>query len=250
MLVRIALILLLSATAFGQDQMSDFHRRLAWSASHQSGGGGGGAPTYVNSGADFSGADNAYTTTWNPANGNTLLVWVVTASTANITLSDGEGTGNTYTADADVTRTTVARGKLFRCSNISGSGSYTLTVGGSPTTPLIVACEISGNRTLDTAAVGSNPSTFSGSSTSVNPTAFTTSTAATILVDMFGDTTGSTITISQTDATYTTRQSANNGSTSFVGAFGTRAVSSTASYADGWTLSVGSDTVAVHAAYK
>lgn len=204
-------------------------------------------PAYVNSGGDFSGASSTVTTSFSPANGDTLLVWVVTASTASVTLADGQGTGNTYTADCDTGAGAGfgERGKLFRASNISGSGTYALTVTGG-TTPLIAYIEISGNRTADvTCSVLAQ-----GAAGNLAPTGITTVTTNTILIDAMASLTGSTITLSQTDAGFTTRQSALNGSTSFVGAVGTRVVSATGTYTDGWTATLNSDSVAVHIAYK
>ena len=214
------------------------------------GGGGGGAPSLVNSGCQFTGA-TAYTTSWSPVNGNTLIVWAVANSTTALTASDGEGTGNTYTVDGDITGSGFTeRGRLFRAANISGSGAYTITIA-SGTTPLICVLEITGNRTLDTVSVGTNPTTAQGGSAgNMAPGSFTTTTANAILIDGFGSLTSNTATLSQTDGSFTTAASCLTGASCYVGAVGTRVVSATASYSDGWTATLNSDWVAVLAAYK
>lgn len=245
--MQFLIALLLAASALAQN-----NAQALLIARPQSAGGGGG-PTVVNSGGDYTGG-GAYTTGWSPTNGNTLIVWSVAAdATLTHTCSDGEGTGNTYTADgASVPSGGSVVGRLFHASNVSGSGTYVITCTG--TSPLVAVIEISGNRTLDTASSGSNPSFagINGGQTSCAPAAFTPTTAATALIDGLGSTTGVTITgLTQTDASYTTRSSALNGTTSFVGAQGSRIVAASASYSDGWSWTTSmTDTVCVNAAYK
>lgn len=213
-------------------------------------GGGGSPPTYVNGGGDFTGG-GSLTTGWSPSNGNTLVVWsYANDSTTTHTCSDGEGTGNTYIPDGVITNGTSIVGRIFHAKNISGSGAYTITCTG--TTPVVTAIEYSGGSgDLDTTSSGSNPSSTTGSCGTCTPSAFTPTTAATILVDGFGSPTGATVTLVQVDTNYTIRASALDGTSQFVGAIGTRVVSSSASYSDGWTMApVFGAEIAINAAYK
>lgn len=212
-------------------------------------------PTFVNGGGDYSGG-GAYTTTWSPTNGNTLIVWTLANDrTQTHTCSDGEGTGNTYTPDDPAGGAILAGGaislvgRLFHAANVSGSGAYTITCTGA--TPAVAVIEISGNRSLDTVSAGANPSASASLSSPSTPTAFTPTTAATALIDGFGSVTGTTITLGQVGAGYTTNSSCQDGSSCFGGAMGYRIVSSSASYSDGWTWT-GTDQgqVAINAAYK
>jgi hypothetical protein len=212
--------------------------------------GGGSAPTYVNSGADFTTGATSFTTGWSPANGNTLIVWVQNAAVGDVTsISDSEGTGNTYTKDANISSTDI-HGTIFHCANISGSGTYTISVVGS-TTPAIVVIEISGNRTLAAVSSGSNPSTSAGSTSPRTPASFTTTASPAILIDCVADDGGANPNnLGQVDGSFTTRQSNVNGAAGFIGAVGTREVASTGTFSDGWTLSSPSKNLAILAAYK
>lgn len=208
-------------------------------------------PTFVNGGADFTGG-GTYTTSWTPTNGNTLIVWTVAADTTTThTCSDGEGTGNTYTADGAFTPGADLAGRIFHASNISGTGAYTITCNGA--TPLVSVIEISGNRSLAPPSVGNNPS-MNGNTSAGNITGLsvTPTTAATILIDGFASTTGSNLTSAvQVDSGFTTVTTCLTGTTCFVGGIGYRVVSSSGTYTDGWTIT-GSDPgwVGVLAAYQ
>ena len=208
-------------------------------------------PAYVNSGGDWSGG-GSYTTGWSPTNGNTLIVWTIANDTTTThTCSDGEGTGNAYTPDGVVTNGSNVVGRLFHAANVSGTGAYTITCTG--TTPAVAVIEISGNRSLDTTSAGTNPSTCADSGTANStcyPSAFTPSTAATILINGVGSPSAPAVTLTQHDSSYTTASSCQDGGSCFIGAIGYRAVSSAASYSDGWDFSVILNNVGINAAYK
>lgn len=211
-------------------------------------------PSYVNSTTCSTGAA-ACTTGFSPANGDVLLVWAANDSaTTALTCSDGEGTGNTYTRDSDTSQSTTIRGSWFHTGTISGSGTYTVTCTGTGANFFIGIIACNGcTGALASVSAGANPSTASANSgTTIAPASMTTSNANVILVDGFTDLGGGNITITQTDASFTTRGSCGTGGSCFLGAIGTRVVSSTAAYSDGFTLTVGSlsGAVGAHAAYK
>lgn len=194
----------------------------------------GSAPTLVNSGGEFTGS-TTFTTGWSPTNGNTLAIWVYSNSNVSFTIADGEGTGNTYAADGHIEDpTNPIGGRLFSCHGISGTGTYTFTVTGA-TTPAIVVFEISGNRTLAGIGAGTNPSSAFGNTSPFTPSSFTTTDANVILLTCYGTIRGGVGTLGMVDGSFTIQQSANDGSTSFVGGVGTRIVTATGSYAGGWT---------------
>lgn len=217
---------------------------------------GGSPPTFVNSGADFTGGGALNTGSWHPLAGNHLVVWSIADDrvTTHTCSDNATGGSNTYVADGSIllpTGTTV--GRIFHVKTISNSGASSLTITCTGTTPAVMAVEYSGGTgDLDTTSAGTNPSSTStdSSGSPQTPTAFTPTTAATILVDGYGSSTGSTITLSQVDGSFTTRQSCLTGATCFVGAIGTRVVASSASYSDGWTTSGASGQLAILAAYK
>lgn len=210
---------------------------------------GAGGPAFVNGGGDYSGG-GSLTTGWSPTNGNTLIVWTVANDTTTThTCSDGEGTGNTYTPDGAIASgLDPIVGRIFHASNISGSGTYTITCTG--TTPFVAVIEISGNRSLATTSVGTNPSLLTGNSTVLTPSAFTPTAASTIQIDGYGSIAGGTLTISQVDSSFTTNSSCNTGASCFIGLMGYRAVSVSASYSNGINTTDTGHGVVVHAAYQ
>lgn len=195
---------------------------------------GGSAPTLVNSGSDLSGA-TTYTTTWSPANGNTLVLWIYSNSNTSFTVADGEGTGNTYVADGHIEDpTNPIGGRIFSCHGISGTGAYTFTVTGA-TTPAIAVLEVSGSRTLAGVGAGTNPSSAIGSTSPFTPSSFTTTDANVILFTCYGSLRGGAGTLAMVDGSFTIRQSANDGSVAFVGGAATRIVTATGTFTGGWT---------------
>lgn len=216
----------------------------------------GAAPAYVNSTICTTGAA-ACTTSFSPTNGNRLYVFAANDSqTSAVACSDGEGTGNTYTRDSDTLGNGGAtiRGGWFHSSSLSGSGTYVITCTGTGVNFMIGVIEASGTTgTLASVSAGTNPSTANPNTGTTNsPASFTTTDANVILVDGLADTGGATIVITQTDTSFTTRGNCSTGASCFVGAIGTRIVSATGTYSDGWTLTTGvfAGSVGAHAAYK
>jgi hypothetical protein len=213
-----------------------------------SGGGGGGSPTFVSAGSDFTGGGSLAISV---TAGNRLVVWTVANDrTTGHTCSGG---GNTYVIDgANVlgTGSTAIVGNLMHVATVASTATITISCTG--TTPLVAAIQYSGGTgALDTASSGTNPSSATGSSSPLTPAAFTPTTAATILVDGYGDLGGGTVTLAQVDTNYTTQGSCLTGATCFIGAIGTRVVSSSASYSDGYSFTgSGSGSISINAAYK
>lgn len=210
------------------------------------------AIAFVNSGADFTGTSTGalnFTTGWTPTAGNTLFVWAWRNSNASFTCADGEGTGNSYVNDVDITQGTTIRGILFRCSNISGSGAYTITISSGTAAPTaVVVAEYSG---LDNSSpVDVTPVTRGSTTTNPNTALnITTTNANDLLICGYGD-------LSSGNAAFTAgsgyglRQSQGNGGSFFVGAYEDQIVSSTGTYANGFTYSPFQTYVEIQAAYK
>lgn len=214
------------------------------------------APTYVNSAGDWSGDG---TVDISVTSGNKLVVWTIAndGTTTHTCTDNASGGSNTYVPDGAIASGTVVVGRMFHVASLKSTATITITCNG--TTPAVSAVQYSGGTgALDTASAGGtggNAIIYKNDTNVVSvcaPGSFTPTTAATIMVDGFGSPTGSTLTgFTQTDGSYTTQTSCLNGSSCFVGAAGTRVVSSSASYSDGvsWTTAV-SDVVCIHAAYK
>lgn len=213
---------------------------------------GGGAPTYVNSGSNWTGG-NAMTLS--VTTGNHLVVWTIANDrTTGHTCSDNAAGGtNTYVPDVvDVTpATTNVIGNLFHVHSLKSTATITITCTG--TGYAVAAVQYSGGTgDLDTTTAGTNPSTcVQIASSPCTPAAFTATTAATIHVDTLGCPTGVTATVSQVDSNFTTRQSCLTGASCFVGLIGTREVASSSSLSNGINNDrFGNGQVVVHAAYK
>jgi hypothetical protein len=214
-----------------------------------------GAISFVNSGKctapSSSSTTQTCTTGWSPANGNTLFVWAYHDNTSTLASADGEGTGNSYTKDCDITFSTTARGSFFRASNVSGSGTYTITItSGSAAFTSVIIAEYSGlaNSSVTDGAC----KTATGTSTS-DPTAgtFTTTNANDLLVAAFGSDSGLDVSpVTSSDGTYTVRQSSGNGSTDFVGGLSDSIKAATGTYTDGFHITANENWWAIHAAYK
>ena len=210
------------------------------------------AIAYVNSGADFTGTSTTalnFTTGWTPTAGNTLFVWCWRNSNASFTCADGEGTGNSYVNDADITQVTTIRGILFRATNISGSGAYTITVSSGTAAPTaLVVAEYSG---LDNVSpIDVTPVTRG--STTTNPDSalnITTTNANDLLVCGYGDLSSANNTFTAGSG-YTIRQSQGNGGSFFIGAYEDLIVSATGTYPNGFTYAGFQTYVEVQAAYK
>jgi hypothetical protein len=205
---------------------------------------------YVNSGAvqnAASGTTTPFTTGWSPTPGNTLIVVAWHTGTGDLTCSDGEGTGNVYTADADLGFVGQLRIKVFRCTNWQGSGACTITINnGTNEECAIVVAEYSG---LAASPVDATPVTAQG--TAANPTAGAIQTIAQecLIIAAFGDVTGSNGTITG-NASYNLRQSNAHGTDHFVGAMQDRIVVTPTNSADGFTFAAVDHWVAVQVSYK
>lgn len=210
-------------------------------------GGGGSSPAYVSACTSFTGSGSVNCSV---TAGNHLIVYTLANDrTTGHSCSDGS---NTYVHDLTdslgLTGDALIQ-NLFHVKTLAST--TTITVSCTGTTPIVAAIQYSGGTgDLDAAASGTNPSANAGNSIPVTVTALTPTTAATILVDFYGDLSGGTITLSQTDTNFTTRGSCLTGASCFVGATGTRVVASAASYSDGFTPSGTSGWTAVLAAYK
>lgn len=206
-------------------------------------------PAFVAATSCTTGATTCTTGT-NPTNGDSLITFVASNSTgATITVADGEGTGNTYTLDGSVQGGSI-QGKVYHAFAVTGSGAYTITVTGA-TTPAIEIIEVSGITAKETLASGTNPSTTNGGVSPATPASMTTNDANVILLDFYGDIGGGTTTIAQVDGTFTSRGTdCTNGGSCFIAAIGTKVVTSTGTFSDGWTISSPSSNIAMLAAYK
>ena len=245
---RIAVMLLLGAILRFLMPMSASGQILGPILYGNSAGGGGGNPAFNSATSCTSGGTTC--TTGTVTAGHALVVLVGSNSTgATITVSDNHS--DTFTQDGAGDDNGIDfQAKAFHCFSVSTTATYTITIAGA-TTPTIYVLDVSNISALETVSVGANPSFAHGTSTTPNPSAFTTSDNNVILVDFFADVTGGTTTIAQTDTNYTTQGTpCTNGGSCFVSAVGTRIVSATGSYSDGWTLGTGSSWTALHVAYK
>lgn len=210
----------------------------------------GASPTFVQGVGNFTGGGTLSITV---TAGNHLVVWTVANDRTTGHTCSNNGTANTYVTDsANIlgAASNAIIGNLAHVKTLAASATITITCTG--TTPFVTAEEYSGGTgDLDTTSAGTSPSSSNSTTSPSTPSAFTPTTAATILVNGFGSISGGTITLTQVDGSYTTRASCLTGASCFVGAIGSRVVGSAASYSDGWTWS-GTDQgqIAVNAAYK
>jgi hypothetical protein len=209
-------------------------------------------PTYVSAGGDNNAGSG--TLTISVTAGNHLVVWTYANDrTTNHTCSNN-GTANTYVDDGYVLATGAGInlvGHLFHIKSLAATASITITCTG--TTPVVTAIQYSGGTgDLDSVSAGANPSFLSpaDNATTVTPSALTPSIAAILLINGYASLSGVSVTMTQIDSNFTTRASSTNGATYFVGAIGSRVVTASASYSDGWTIVNPNDQVAVLAAYK
>lgn len=193
------------------------------------------------------------TTSFSPTNGNTIIVVAWHDTTSTITAADGEGTGNTYTNDLDVTQASipVLRIAVLRASNVSGSGAYTVTItsGASSFTALEII-EYSGITNSSPIDVSCSPTCGNNiGSANPDPGNLTTTNANDVLISGFGENTGATSTLT-TPASYTLVASSGDGSVDFVGGVADRIVAATSTYSAAWTYSNAGSWAAIHIAYK
>lgn len=204
----------------------------------------------VNSGAKFNdtgGATTSFTLGWTPVSGNMLIAWCYHVGTTALTVADDRGTGNTYTIDVDVTKTSQLRGIFVHC-NYTGSGTPTITVTNNASVVCsIIVAEYSGVDSGGTPTDGTN----SGTGTASNPAAgnITTTNANDLLLAGFGDLTGANDTITAGSG-YSFVQQNGDGTTIFVGAMEEQIVSATGTYTNGFTYNPTQQWVAAHVAYK
>ena len=214
----------------------------------------GAVPTFDQAWSDTTTGSTSFTLqTPNFVSGKTIILAVGSAGNADFTCTDGEGTGNTYTADINSINTGATpdiRLKIFHVFAASTSGAVTITCSAA-TTPTWFAAQVSNITALEGTSAGTNPSAdISNGNTNVAPAGFTTFDANTIMFSFFADTTGSTITATANNSFTERGTKCVTGASCFVSGFASREVTSTGAYTDGWTLSAATDRSGVFIAYK
>jgi hypothetical protein len=193
------------------------------------------------------------TTSFSPTNGRTLIVHVYvdmsSAGSPTISCTDGEGTGNTYVNDGSDTPNNSFNNAILRLQSASGSGAYTITcqlsAAGTGFIGIFVR-EYTGfaaspleSGSAGNHATGTNPATNN----------ITTANANDVVISACGSNSGVNTALTIGNG-YTAVEANGNGTTSFVGGFAEKLVTSTGTQTDGWTYATSTTYGCMHIAYK